>query len=156
MLRTIVILAGFGLLILSSGCATSDSSRDYFHEDAAGRYYETKTGRILRVEPNGTVYDITCPIDWRARGDDSKLLLPRPIVGQLPPCPKGWLVQLGQVRKLDGEWDMSGYNVASESGSCSAILFPQRGRVSCWNRAWEIPVIILTFGLVLLFGGMPV
>src|SRR5574340_1167027 len=154
MVRELVIFVGLSLLLLGSGCATPDiSPKAYFHEDGSGRYYETITGRILRVEPNGIVYDITCPIDWRSRWDDSKLLLPRPIVGQLPPCPKGWLVQLGQVSKLNGDWDMTGYNVASESGTCDALLFPQRGHVSCWNRVWEIPVIILTFGLILLSGG---
>ncbi|GMV49391.1 hypothetical protein FBQ96_13250 [Nitrospirales bacterium NOB] len=150
MVRELTILAGLILLVLGNGCASEKRPGDFFHEDQTGQYYATKTGRVLHVDPNGTVYDITC-VEATVAG--SPVLPPRPLTGEYSHCPQGWLVRLGQVPKLDGEWDMRGYNVAAETGTCEPLLsLSKRGRFSCWNRMWEVPVLILAgaFGLFAL------
>jgi len=155
-----LIVLCLGIFLITSGCATGDPPRTYILEDGQGRYYETHTGRFLRVAPDGVVYDITCA---QAKTQQGGLILPEQRGGffNVSDCNEmGWVVRLGQVTRANDDWDLAGYNVAPETGTCKPLFLMGsklvRGRFSCWNRLWEIPLGIITIGIAgagMLAGG---
>lgn len=146
--------ACMAIFCLLTGCATSGASKKYFLEDSYARYYTTGFDKVLRVEADGTVLDVTClPLDA------SKLNMPRQ---SLPKglCPLGKIPELGKVQKVGKDWDMSAYVIEPESGNCKPLplLGPSSqifnindwdesnsARRSCWNRLWEVPTAIVLY-----------
>ncbi|MGE3153018.1 MAG: hypothetical protein AB7G48_07705 [Nitrospiraceae bacterium] len=132
------------LLSLITGCATDLPPRAFFHEDQNGRYYETQSGRILRIEQDGTVLDITCAEPEIARG------LPREDVVRVL-CPTGKVTNLGKAKKVAGDWDLRPYDIAPESGTCKPLFSPlsdswtSEKRHSCANLFWEIPAAVVVY-----------
>lgn len=128
-----------GLLLILNGCVTPGPLHDYGDRNGLGTYYDTRSGRLLRVEQDGTVYDITCAGAWNAR-ETGRLALKKW-------CTDGELETIASVTKIGGEWDMSGYDIAPETGHCEPLVeffafggLPYKRR-SCWNRLWEVPLI---------------
>ena len=110
----VVILPAFALLAL--GCNTS---RLYFHEDSNGvRYYETKSGEVLRVTTKGAVYKGARQI--------------------------GKASLVATYNDTDGivvrDWDMKSYEVVSPSGYCTSLFDTEVRPVSCWTEALEVPL----------------
>ena len=142
------------ILCLLSGCATPNASKKYFLEDSYARYYTTGPDKVLRVEADGTVLDVTClPLEF------SKLNMPR---RSLPEglCSRGKIRELGKAQKVGDDWDMSAYMIEPESGDCQPLplLGPssprfdinnwngsKSARRSCWNRVWEVPAAIVLY-----------
>ena len=128
------------LVFLLSGCSTPGPLRQYGHEDAYGRYYDAKDGRLLRVESDGSVYDISCVGAWSAVGTPLEKLK----------CKDGNVELIGKVSRNSArdDWDTTGYEIAPESGTCEPLMpiysfgglkFKRR---SCWNRLWEVPTTV--------------
>ena len=128
--------------LLLNGCATGVPPRPHFDEDQHGRYYETRSGTILRVEQDGTVLDVTCAEPMLAKG------FPREDVLRIP-CPTGKVSVLGKAKKLGTDWDLSTYLIDPESGTCVSLFAPlsdawtAEKRRSCAHRIWEIPAAVV-------------
>lgn len=133
-----------GIALLMNGCATGAPPKPHFDEDQYGKYYETKTGKILRVEQDGTVLDVTCTAPEMTRG------FPREDVTRLF-CPTGKVSVLGKVQKVGQDWDLSAYNIEPESGTCPSLFaalsdsWTAEKRQSCAHRLWEVPAAIIAY-----------
>lgn len=131
-------------LTLLTGCSTDLPPRAYFYEDQGARYYETKSGKILRIELDGTVLDVTCAEPELARG------LPREDVVRVL-CPTGKVTNLGKAKKVGGDWDLRAYDIEPESGTCTPLFAPlsdswtSEKRHSCANRFWEVPAAVIVY-----------
>lgn len=141
------LAASITLTWFLTACSTPGIPRPYFDEDAYGRYYTTDAGRILRVERDGTVLDVTCLPREFAKGTSRKDL-PATLCG-------GDSIQvLGKVKKIGEEWDMSAYRIAPETGTCKPMLpflikdWQEDKRHSCWNRLWEVPTAVVVYPTV--------
>ncbi len=139
--------AVLALSVLMQGCASTPAPRPYFAEDAQGRYYETTSGHVLRVEPDGTILDIGCTDPDLARGLSREDLL------RLP-CSTGKVSVLGKAKRTGipgSDWDLSGYDIEPESGTCSPIFaslsdaWAAEKRRSCAHRLWEVPAAIVAY-----------
>ena len=141
------------ILSLFSGCATSGASKKHFLEDSYARYYNGASGKVLRVEADGTVLDITClPIEFCQ--DRPRQNLPESL------CSRGNIRELGKVQKVGDEWDMAAYLTESESGACRPLMNPllyafdadwewKSSRLhSCWHRVWEVPTAVVVYPVV--------
>jgi hypothetical protein len=116
-MRSILLTALAALLL---GCETS---RLYFHEDKEGvRYYETKTGEVLRVTPKGAVY----------RGGQQV----------------GKATLLGTYNESAGvvvrDWDLKAYEVVPPSGYCTSMFDEEIRPISCWTELMEVPMAAVT------------
>lgn len=136
-----------GLMALTVGlygCATDLPPRTYFDEDPQGRYYETREGKILRVEQDGTILDVTCAEPSLAKG------FPKEDVVRLF-CPNGRVTVVGKAKKSGRDWDLSPYHVEPESGTCTSLFAPfsdswtAEKRRSCAHRFWEVPVAVVIY-----------
>jgi hypothetical protein len=131
--RTWTMLATATVLTcLVSGC---ESYRMYFHENSDGtRYYETKTGEVLRVTPAGVVY----------KGEQR---LGKTSV--LSTYADGFVVP---------DWDLRSYDVVPPSGHCSSMFQEEPQPVPCWTQIYEFPIMIVASPLAavynLMSGGM--
>jgi hypothetical protein len=141
--------AGFGAIfslsiLLWAGCASPGPPRAYFAEDNYARYYATESGRILRVEGDGTVVDVTCLPPEMAKG------APRETLSSTL-CPSGNVEILGKTKRMNDDWNLTAYDVAPETGTCKPLLtlfidaWLEEKRHSCWNRTWEVPAAALLF-----------
>src|SRR5688500_18457301 len=111
MIMTSRLLVYVSLVCILGACSTPGAPRLYFNEDPYARYYTTDSGQVLRVEQDGTVLDVTCLPPEFAKGTSRKDL-PHTLCG-------GEKIQvLGKVKKVGGEWDMSTYAIAPETGTC--------------------------------------
>lgn len=137
-----------GLLFLTA-CSTPGPPRTYVDENARTRYYLTRSGNILRVDPDGTVVDVTClsPKEEKA--------LPRQELSKLP-CEGGRVEVLGQAKKIGEDWDMRRFDIVQETGTCKS-LFPyfqnerlSNQRHSCWHRLWEVPAALVVYPVVVV------
>jgi hypothetical protein len=132
-LATILTLA-----ILSEGCATN-KRHIYTEYPEGGRIYRTIDGDTLRVDSEGKVYGYP---------------------GNKRFGPGGH----GTVQKIGDDWDMSPFDEGATfdtktvyAGKCE-ILFPvfwsdkavKERYVSCWNRAWEIPVFVIVLPVLMV------
>lgn len=134
----LAVIAGMTVLI---GCG--GLPRAYFHQDEYGRYYDTKSGQVLWVTPDGTVTDVTFLRHTLYHGarpsfgeqaeplwidKESKVVLLRP-------------ERLGRVRWTDGDWDLSEYDTAPETGMCrppmAIILWPLDAPLNRYRYALE-------------------
>ena len=126
------------------GCASGPPPRAHFDEDVYGRYYETREGKILRVEQDGTILDVTCTEPTLARD------FPREDVLKLF-CAADRVTVLGKAKKSGREWDLSPYHVEPESGTCVSLFAPlsdswtAEKRRSCANRFWEVPAATVAY-----------
>ena len=131
------------LLLVLTACSTPGPPRTYVDEDASARYYATQTGKILRVDSDGTVLNVTCHPpslvkDFR-RQDLPKLY-----------C-EGRDGILGTTTKIGDDWDMTGYDVAPETGTCKSLFswvqneWLENKRHSCWHRVWEVPAAVVLY-----------
>jgi hypothetical protein len=118
--------------ILGSACSTNKLYE--FEEGPNGsRIYRTTDGDTLRVESDGKTYGY--PGNKRYGPGEH-----------------------GVASKVGEEWDMSSFNVKPTPEGCE-ILFPlfhsdkanKQRYQSCWNRAWEIPALIVVLPVVLPF-----
>ena len=138
-----VCVLAFGL----NGCATDLPLRPHFDEDQHGRYYETREGKILRVEQDGTILDVTCAEPSLARG------YPREDVLRLF-CTSGKVAVVGKAKKSGKDWDLSPYQVEPESGDCVSLFAPfsdswtAEKRRSCAHRMWEVPAAVVTYPVI--------
>jgi hypothetical protein len=149
--------------ILFSGCATPGGPKKYFLEDSNARYYKAEAGEVLRVESDGTVLDVAClPVEYSL--DTPRQSLP----GGL--CAQGKVRELGKVRKVADDWDMSDFAVEPETGRCRPLLrrlfkdfhtdtdewegLEANKRRSCWHRVWEVPTALVAYptAVVVLVG----
>ena len=135
------------LLCLLAGCSTAGPPRPYVDEDAYARYYLTDTGRVLRVERDGTILDITC-LPKQFTRDTSRDHLPHSL------CESEDVKVLGKAKRVGDQWDLSGYHIEPETGTCRS-LFPfkrkeweEARRHSCWNRLWEVPAAVVFYPTV--------
>ena len=142
-MREIFLGAVAGLLVLTA-CSTVGPPRAYFNEDVSARYYSTQSGRILRVDSDGMVLNVTCHPPSLVRG------FPRQEFPK-PPCEGGLDGVLGKTRKIGEDWDMTSYDIAPETGTCKS-LFPffrnewlEDKRHSCWHRVWEVPAAVVFY-----------
>jgi len=153
-----------GFLCLLSACATPGAAggRKFFLEDPYARYYHGGSGKVLRVEEDGTVLDVTClPIEFVK--DMPRQRLPEGM------CDHGKLQVLGRARKAGDDWDMSAYVSAPEAGGCKSLMRPltrsfdnqdwdapeEDEPQSCWNLLWEVPTSIVVYPTVtVLFVGV--
>lgn len=130
-LAVILILA-----ILSEGCAANKPHK-YTEYPDGGKIYLTREGDTLRVDSEGKVYGY--PGNRRFGPGEH-----------------------GTASKIDDEWVMSSFDVESTdvkstSAGCE-ILVPlfwsdkavKERYVSCWNRAWEIPAIVITLPFIIV------
>lgn len=138
------MLTSVGLACFLSACSTPGAPRPYFDEDTQGRYYTTESGKILRVERDGTVLDVTCLPREFAKNTPRKDL-PVTLCG-------GEKVQvIGKTRKAGDEWEMSPYTITPETGTCKPLLpfvakdWEEEKRHSCWNRLWEVPTAVIVY-----------
>ena len=153
-----LLIAAIAEMTVLIGCGGLPQA--YFHEDESGRYYDTKSGQVLWVTTDGTVADVTFlrhTLYDRARPSigekaepswidgDSKVVLFKPD-------------RLGRVLWTDGDWDLSDYDIAPETGMCrlpmTMTLWPldaplnrhryalERKRHSCLLLMWEAPVAV--------------
>lgn len=139
-------------ILCVQGCASSLPPRPYFEQDQYGRYYETQDGRIVRVDDDGTMFDVTCTDPDLAKG------LPREDLLRVL-CPSGRVTALGKAKRVGtgglpgpmepatgkgpaviprtgttggvpisapsgSDWDLSPYAVAPESGRCEPLFAP--------------------------------
>jgi hypothetical protein len=144
MIMTSRLLVYVSLVCILGACSTPGAPRLYFNEDPYARYYTTDSGQVLRVEQDGTVLDVTCLPPEFAKGTSRKDL-PHTLCG-------GEKIQvLGKVKKVGGEWDMSTYAIAPETGTCKPLLpfltkdWQEDKRHSCWNRLWEVPTAVVVY-----------
>lgn len=141
--RLIRFGAWLGLLLLTS-CSTLPPPRPYFEEDSKARYYLTHKDEILRVETDGTVLNVTCLPPSMVKGFSKKAVLEMPCVSGTPKV-------IGTVRKSGEEWDMKGYDVVPETGTCKSLFAALRNdwleekRESCWHRVWEVPAAVVFY-----------
>ncbi len=147
-----------GFLLFScffNACATPGKPRPYFLQDSYNnRYYASKSGRILKVEQDGTVLDVS-NISLRFVKDRPKKYSNETSTG-------GRIWTLGKVNRKGKNWNMEAYAIIPETGRCKSLLrwhmdknWKQYGyRHSCWNRLWEIPTaaIIYPAGIIILLG----
>jgi hypothetical protein len=132
------------LVCILGACSTPGAPRLYFNEDPYARYYTTDSGQVLRVEQDGTVLDVTCLPPEFAKGTSRKDL-PHTL------CGGEKIHELGKVKKVRGEWDMSAYAIAPETGTCKPLLpfltkdWQEDKRHSCWNRLWEVPTAVVVY-----------
>jgi hypothetical protein len=115
---TAVLVPALAALLL--GCETSHL---YFHQDKDGaRYYETKTGEVLRVTTKGAVYRGTQRI--------------------------GKAALLGTYNETAGvvvrDWDLKTYEVVPPSGYCTSMFEEEIRPVSCWTEVMEVPMAAVT------------
>ena len=131
-----MVVALPALVLLVLGCNTS---RLYFHEASNGvRYYETKSGEVVRVTPKGAVYKGDLQIGKAslvATYDDADGVVVR-------------------------DWDMKSYEVVPPSGYCISFFDPEVRPVSCWMEVLEVPLATVTapaaaVGKFLVPGGPP-
>jgi hypothetical protein len=148
------LVASVSLACFLSACSTPGVPRPYFDEDIYGRYYTTDAGTVLRVERDGTVLDVTCLPREFAKGTSRKDL-------PVALCGGEKIRVLGKVKKVGEEWDMSGYAIAPETGTCKPLLpffikdWQEERRHSCWNRVWEVPTAAVVYPTVaVLFVGV--
>jgi len=141
------LVASVSLICLLSACSTPGAPKSYFDEDTQGRYYTTETGKVLRVERDGTVLDVTC-LPREFTKNTSKKDLPVTLCG-------GEKVQvIGKTRKVGDEWDMSHYAITPETGTCKPLLpflikdWEEEKRHSCWHRVWEVPTAVVVYPTV--------
>jgi hypothetical protein len=137
------------LLLLLGGCATPGPPHDYVAKSNSATVYDTESGKLLRIEQDGTVYDITCVGSWN--------YVKEPIDALDERCRDGKIEMIGSVTEVEGEWDMSGYDIAPETGCCEPLI-PLFGRLeykrrSCWHRLWEVPTfaVLVPLGIVLFY-----
>ncbi len=166
--RIVILILAMAELTVLLGCG--GLPRTYFHEDEYGRYYDTKSGQVLWVTPDGTVSDasfLRYTLSHRARpfygknaelawiDGDSRVVLFEPI-------------RLGRARWTDGDWDLSNYDTASETGMCrlpmTTALWPldapvnryryalESKRHSCLPLIWKAPVAVTESGI--LYGAL--
>ncbi len=142
--RTLALTTAAGLMLVTAACATQGSPRTYLDEDSAARYYATQSGRILKVDRDGTVLDVTCLKPGLAKGPSQQELMKLP-------CTSGRVEVLGKAAKIGEDWDMTAYAIAPETGTCKT-LFPffrnewlEDHRHSCWNRLWEVPAAAIFY-----------
>jgi hypothetical protein len=122
--------------ILSEGCATNKPHK-YTEYPDGGKIYLTREGDTLRVDSEGKVYGY--PGNKRFGPGEH-----------------------GTAPKIEGEWDMSSFDVEmtdvkTTSTGCE-ILFPvfwsdkavKERYVSCWNRVWEIPAFVIVLPVFIL------
>lgn len=127
------------LAILCEGCAPT-KPYEYMEYPDGGRIYRTRDGDTLRVDSEGKVYGYP----------GNKRFSPG---------------EHGAAPKIEGEWDMSSFDVETVGAGTTdvktadvkrtslgcEILFPvfwsdktvKERYVSCWNRAWEIPAFVI-------------
>ena len=149
------------ILSLLSGCATSSAAKKHFLEDSYARYYTGESGKVLRVEADGTVLDVTClPIN--SLRDIPRQNLPKGL------CSRGDIHELGKAQKVGDEWDMKAYMTGLEGGGCWPLMAPLLDAIdtdwarksnrlhSCWNRVWEVPASIVLYPVMAGFPFGPV
>lgn len=137
-----LLLAGITLSL--SGCGSGPLRAYYYQDDQQYRYYETKSGEVLLVSPDGKV-------------GKAIVQAPEPKVG-FPPFT---LLDVGVVKwnSDTADWNMEGNEIAPETGKCrvNALLWipwfnrnytdrpydPFFKRRSCWHLMWAIPTWIL-------------
>jgi len=135
-MRRFVALLFFSTLL--TGCATGPPF--HYYEDESGRFYKTAEGKTLRVEANGIVRMVNGKDEGGKRG--ALLQRPQRIVGQT--------TKVGEGEAWD--WDMARYQVIKPTGSCNS-LYGEEPAISCWNRIWEIPsLIVYVPGYILVEG----
>ncbi len=131
-------------MLVLNGCGTAVQPRLHFDEDQHGKYYETREGKILRIEQDGTVLDMTCAEPTLARG------FPREDVLKLP-CPTGQVSVVGRARAVGRDWDLTAYRIEPESGTCTSLFSPlsdswtAEKRHSCAHRLWEVPAAAVAY-----------
>ena len=108
-----------GLPALASLVLGCNTSRLYFHEDPDGaRYYETKSGEVLRVTPKGAVYKGALQI--------------------------GKTGLVATYNDTDGvvvrDWDLKSYDVVPPSGYCTSFFDTEVRPMSCWTEVLEVPL----------------
>ena len=166
--RVVLLMASVAGMTVLLGCG--GFPRAYFHEDDYGRYYDTKSGQVLWVTPDGTVADVTFlrhTLDHRARpffgekvepswiDGDNKVVLFEP-------------ERLGRARWNDGDWGLSDYETAPETGMCRPLMaiavWPldaplnryrealESKRHSCLPLMWKAPVAVTESGI--LYGAL--
>ena len=148
------MVASVSLACLLSACSTPGAPKPYFEEDTQGRYYTTETGKVLRVERDGTVLDVTCLPREFAKNTARKDL-------PVTLCGGEKVHVIGKTRKVGDEWDMSHYAITPETGTCKPLLpflikdWEEDKRHSCWNRVWEVPTAVVVYPTVaVLFVGL--
>ena len=122
--------------ILNEGCV-STKPYAYTKYPDGGKIYLTREGDTLRVDSEGKVYGY--PGNKRFGPGEH-----------------------GTAPKIEGEWDMSSFDVEmtdvkTTSTGCE-ILFPvfcsdkavKERYVSCWNRVWEIPAFVIVLPVFIL------
>jgi len=156
--RVGLLIAAIAEMTVLIGCGGLPQA--YFHEDESGRYYDTTSGQVLWVTPDGTVADVTFlrhTLSHRARPSFGEKAEPYWIDGDS----KVVLFQpdrLGRALWTDGDWDLSDYDTAPETGMCrppmTMTLWPldaplnryryalERKRHSCLPLIWKAPVAV--------------
>jgi len=166
--RVGVLIVAIAEMTVLLGCG--GLPRAYFHEDEYGRYYDTKSGQVLWVMPDGTVSDASFlrhTLSHRARPSFGEETEPSWIDGDT----KVVLFEperLGRARWTDGDWDLSDYETAPETGMCkppmAIALWPldapinryrhalESKRHSCLPLMWKAPVAATEAGI--LYGAL--
>lgn len=162
--RVALLIAAIIQLTGLLGCGVLPQA--YFHEDEYGRYYDTKSGQVLWVTPDGiitdvsflrhTLYDRARPSlgtaaepSWIDR--DSQIVLHTP-------------ERLGNALWTDGDWDLSDYDTVPESGMCRppSAMTPwpldtpvnqyrralENKRRSCLLLIWKTPIAVTKSGFL--------
>ncbi|MGQ0666560.1 MAG: hypothetical protein ACT4O4_05955 [Nitrospiraceae bacterium] len=166
--RAGLLIATIAEMAMLLGCG--GLPRAYFHEDEHGRYYDMNSGQVLWVTPDGTVADVTFlrhTLDHRARPSFGETAEPSWIDGESKVVlskPE----RLGRVLWADGDWDLSDYDTAPETGMCrppmTITLWPlesplnryrsalESKRHSCLLLMWTAPVAVTESGI--LYGAL--
>jgi len=146
-------LASAACAVLTLGACAERAATPSFFEDRYARYYTVEPGRILRVEADGTILDITCVgVDAAARR--SREDLPARL------CAHGTIPVVGRARAAGGGWDIPEAAPGPEpsGGADCRPLFGAVGldsrtspeNESCWNRFWEIPAAVVLAPVVVV------
>jgi hypothetical protein len=150
-LRLIVLSALVALAEMTIACSTPGPPRPYIDVDSYARYYATESGHILRVDGDGTILDVTCLSPNEVKGIVRSAL-------SRTSCAKGTVAVIGQAKQTEGDWDLTSYGIAPETGTCKS-LFPyfrsewlEGKRHSCWHRLWEVPTAAVAYPSVAVLG----
>jgi len=134
-MRLLVTLVLFGVYL--AGCASGPPF--HYYEDESGRFYKTTDGKRLRVDANGSIAMVS---------DGEDLLRPPRVIGRT--------AKMGEGESSD--WDLSKYQIVEPTGTCEREFPWSIGKVkepgvSCWNRLWEVPAMVVTALSAAIVGG---
>ena len=100
------------------------------------------------MEGDGTVIDVTCAKPAFVKGMTRRQVLDLT-------CQEGRVMEVGKTSKMEGrEWNLAGYDIAPETGTCKSLFAPFRDewlepkRYSCWNRLWEVPAAAVVYASI--------